>query len=334
MKFALDAMGGDNAPQAVVRGAIEALSATPDSLELVLVGNENLIKADLPIPLPDRLSLVNTSQIVNMYDRASNIIKAKPDSSIVQGVRLVKDGKVDGFISAGNTGAIMTASLLILGRIPGVRRPALGAYIPTVTGGKMICDVGTNPDAKPYHLLQFAIMASHYIQQIEGCKDPRIGLINIGTEPGKGSEMYQEAYQLLQKELPNFIGNVEGRHLLDAEADVLVCDGFVGNTVLKFGEGWIKIFSSDLRSKIQKNLSYKLGALLLRPVFNQIRKQYDYEEHGGTPLLGINSISIICHGSSGPKAIKNSVNAAKKCVDANLIEATKVSLAKHIQAHI
>jgi glycerol-3-phosphate acyltransferase PlsX len=334
MKFALDAMGGDNAPQAVVHGALEALSGTPETLELVLVGNERRLKADLPTPLPDRLSLLNTSQVVKMHDRASNILKTKPDSSIVRGVRLVKEGKVDGFISAGNTGAIMTASLLVLGRIPGVRRPALGAYIPTVKGGKMICDVGTNPDAKPYNLLQFAIMASHYIQQIEGNKNPRIGLINIGAEPGKGSEMYQEAYELLNKELPNFVGNVEGRHLLDAEADVLVCDGFVGNTVLKFGEGWINIFRSDLRSQIRKNLSYKLGALLLKPVFDQIRRRYDYEEHGGTPLLGINSISIICHGSSGSKAIKNSVNAAKKCVDANLIETTKVSLAEHIGAHL
>jgi glycerol-3-phosphate acyltransferase PlsX len=332
MKFALDAMGGDHAPRAVVQGVLNVLSEAPDSTQFVLVGNKNLIEQHLPSKYSNRISIKHTSQAVTMEDRASTIIKTKPDSSIVQGLKLVKEKQVEGFISSGNTGAVMTASLLLLGRIPGVKRPAIGAHIPTVSGGKIVCDVGTNPDAKAFHILQFAIMASHYIEFIDGCNNPKIGLINIGEEANKGSELYQEAYNLLKRELPNFIGNIEGRHILDCAADVLVCDGFVGNTVLKFGEGFIDLFSSEIKTRIKQKWSYLLGAYLLKPVFLDILRRYDYEEHGGTPLLGISGISIICHGSSGPKAIKNSILVAEKCVNMNLIENTRDSLAEHLGA--
>ncbi|NOZ04047.1 MAG: phosphate acyltransferase PlsX [FCB group bacterium] len=333
MILALDAMGGDFAPEAIVQGALQALSETPDSVKLILVGDEQAIDKELPHPIPDRLSIFPTTQVVSMSDRASKVIKTKPDSSLVRGIKLVKEGQADGFISAGNTGAMLAASLLLLGRIPNVHRPALSVYIPTNTRGKILCDVGANPDAKPLHLLQFAIMAAHYLEHVEGCKNPRIGLINIGEEPNKGSELYQETHQLLKAELPNFIGNIEGRHLLDSPADVLVCDGFVGNTLLKFGESWISIFESEIKDKIRKKLFYQLGALILKPVFREIRKKFDYEEHGGTPLLGVNGVSIVAHGSSGPKSIKNSIQVAIKCIDFNLIEDTRIGLAEHIGAN-
>ena len=199
--------------------------------------------------------------------------------------------------------------------------------------GKVICDVGANPDAKPEHLLQFAIMASHYLKFVEGEKKPKIGLINIGEEDSKGSELYKKANRLLKQELPEFFGNVEGRHLLDSEANVLICDGFVGNTILKFGEGWLNIFSNTIRSGIERSWRYKLGGLLIKPVFDKIKKKYDFEEHGGTPLLGVNGISIVCHGASGLKSIKNSILLAHKSIENKLIDYTKSELAAHLEAY-
>ncbi|RMF09030.1 MAG: phosphate acyltransferase PlsX [Candidatus Neomarinimicrobiota bacterium] len=329
MKLALDAMGGDSAPASVVQGVLSALPHTPDSYSFILVGDENRIRQEFNGSVPDRISIHHTSQIVEMTDRGATVLKAKPDSSIVQGIRLVKDQQADGFISAGHTGAVLTASLLLLGRIQGVKRPALGAYIPTPVGGKVLCDVGANPDAKPLHMLQFALMSMDYIVRIEGVSQPKIGLVNIGEEPTKGSELYQETHQLFQEKLPNFIGNVEGRHLMDCAADILICDGFVGNTLLKFAEAWITILGQEIKSRSLANLRTKLGALFLKPVFKDLQKQYDYEEHGGTPLLGVNGISIVCHGSSGPKSIKNSIAVAKKCIDNKLIAQTEHRLADY-----
>ncbi len=333
MKFVLDAMGGDSAPKAAVHGALKALTVTPNDVQLILIGDKNAITNEFNNSIPARISIHHTTQTVEMHDSGSKVIKSKPDSPIVQGVRLVKNGMADGFISAGHTGAVMTAATLLLGRIPNVKRPALAAYIPSETGGKVICDVGANPDAKPEHLLQFAIMASHYLEFVEKQKNPKIGLINIGEESTKGSELYKNAYQLLKKELSIFYGNVEGRHLLDSEANVLICDGFVGNTILKFGEGWMNVFYNSIKSGIGSSLRYKLGGLLIRPIFNNIKKKYDYEEHGGTPLLGVNGISIVCHGSSGPKSFLNSILLAKKSIDNKLIEYTKTELAAHLEAY-
>lgn len=332
MIFALDAMGGDTAPESVVQGVLRALPETPSSVSYILVGRESQIQNCFPDSIPDRVTIHHTEQVVTMADKGHTVLKSKPDSSIVRGIELVKNGQADGFISAGHTGAIMTASLFLLGRIKGVKRPALGAYIPTQTGGKVLCDVGANPDVKPFHMLQFAIMASHYIYHVEEHKNPRIGLVNIGEEPTKGSELYQETYKLLQQELPNFSGNVEGRHLLDCEPDVLVCDGFVGNTILKFAEAWINIFTGEVKSRIQNRRISQIGAWLMKSVFKDIYKQYDYEEHGATPLLGVNGVSMVAHGSSGPKSIKNSIHVAMKCLNQNLIENTKKSLAEHLGA--
>ncbi len=330
MKLVLDAMGGDLAPRAVVQGVLWACRETPSSLKFILVGQPDAIMAELRDQDLNRISIHSAMQVVNMHDRASRVIKTKPESSIVQGIKLVKDKQADAFISAGNTGAVMSTSLFTFGRIPGVRRPALGAYIPTLSGSKIICDVGANAEVKPIHMLQFAIMATSYLTHVEKTKNPPIGLINIGSESNKGSDLYQQTYALLDQELDNFVGNVEGRHLLDCDARILVCDGFVGNTILKFAEGWIKTFTDEVKDRIENNKRFLLGAALLKPVFSSIKKQFDYEEYGGTPLLGVNGVSIICHGSSSEKAIKNSILVARSCVEKNLIDDTKDSLAKHM----
>ena len=330
MKIALDAMGGDLAPQATVQGALSALRQTNNEIHIVLVGDEEQIKAELGNSIPDNISIFPTTEIVTMHDNGSKVIKSKPDSSLVQGIKLVKENKADAFISAGHTGAVMATSLFLLGRIPHVKTPCLGAYLKTQKGGKIICDVGANPDAKAEQLLQFGIMASVYLDHVEGIKDTKVGLINIGEEPSKGSELYLEAYKLLKNELPNFIGNVEGRHVFDCEANVLVCDGFVGNTLIKFAEGWMTTFSDMIKEKIKIKFSYKIGAALIKPALEEIRNQYDYEEHGGSPLLGVNGISIVSHGSSTPKAIMNSIFVAQKSIKNNLISDISKGIDEHL----
>jgi glycerol-3-phosphate acyltransferase PlsX len=328
MRFALDAMGGDFAPHAVVQGALDAINKSSNHLSLILVGDETAIRKELNEHDSNSIEIVHTDDVVTMEDKGSKVLKTKPNSSLVRGIKMVKDGEADGFISAGHTGAVMSTSLLSFGRIPGVRRPALAAYFPTEGRGKVLCDVGANPDAKPEHLVQFALMASHYYDHVEGFAAPKIGLVNIGSEPSKGSELYIESYKLLS-EMPNFVGNIEGRSLLTSKADVLICDGFVGNTLLKFAESWINFFTDEMRQKIEEKVSYKIGAGLMKPIFETLRSKYDYEEHGGTPLLGVNGISIVCHGSSGPKSIMNSIFLAQKCIENKLIEDTQKSLAIH-----
>ena len=323
-------MGGDKAPSAGIEGALDAHGQLPENTHITLVGDESIILDYVSDNLPKIFSICHAPEKITMADKASRIIKTKPDSSIVKGLKLVKQQKADAFISAGSTGAVMATALLLLGRIEGVLRPALGAYIPTNMGGKILCDVGANPEVKPYHLLQFAVMASYHLEHIEGFINPKVGLVNIGEEPNKGNELYQETYKLLGQYLPNFIGNVEGRSLLTSEARVLVCDGFVGNTVLKFAESWINIFSEEISDLIKEKVTYKIGAALMKPVFNSLKKQYDYEEHGGTPLLGVNGVCIIGHGSAGAKSIKNSIFVAKKCVEEKFVENTHKSIKKFI----
>jgi glycerol-3-phosphate acyltransferase PlsX len=332
MKIALDAMGGDLAPQAIIQGAFDAISRSSEDLEIILIGNQDKINSCLDKTLPNQISIHHASEIVTMDDDGSKVFKSKPDSSIVQGLKLVKENKANAFISAGHTGAVMATSLFLLGRIPDVKRPCLGVYIKTQTGGKIICDVGANPDANPEQLLQFAIMASVYLDHVEGIKKPQIGLINIGEESTKGSELYKEAFKLFKTELPNFIGNVESRNLFDCDANVLVCDGFVGNTLIKFAEGWITTFSNLVKEKINNKISYKIGAGLIKPALEEIKNQYDYEEHGGTPLLGVNGIAIVSHGSSTPKAIMNSIFVAQESINQNLIQDISRGIHQHLGA--
>ena len=325
-------MGGDLAPQAIIQGAFDAISRSSENLEIILIGNQDKINSCLDKTLPNQISIHHASEIVTMDDDGSKVFKSKPDSSIVQGLKLVKENKANAFISAGHTGAVMATSLFLLGRIPDVKRPCLGVYIKTQTGGKIICDVGANPDANPEQLLQFAIMASVYLDHVEGIKKPQIGLINIGEESTKGSELYKEAFKLFKTELPNFIGNVESRNLFDCDANVLVCDGFVGNTLIKFAEGWITTFSNLVKEKINNKISYKIGAGLIKPALEEIKNQYDYEEHGGTPLLGVNGIAIVSHGSSTPKAIMNSIFVAQESINQNLIQDISRGIHQHLGA--
>ena len=323
-------MGGDLAPQAIIEGALDAVNNSSDDLKIILVGDQKKINSFVESTLPKQISIHHASEIVTMDDDGSKVFKSKPDSSIVQGLKLVKENHANAFISAGHTGAVMATSLFLLGRIPHVKRPCLGVYIKTQTGGKILCDVGANPDANPEQLLQFGIMASVYLDHVEGVNKPQIGLINIGEEPTKGSELYKDAYKLFKNELPNFIGNVESRNLFDCKANVLVCDGFVGNILIKFAEGWINTFSNLIKNKINDKITYKIGAGLIKPALEEIKNQYDYEEHGGTPLLGVNGIVIVSHGSSTPKAIMNSIFVAQESIKQNLIQDISRGIDEHL----
>ena len=331
MKIVLDVMGGDLAPSAPVLGAIQALKKTHSETQIVLIGNQEVIDKSLDGFTSPNLSIKHTDQSIEATDKASTVVKSKPNSSLVIGLKMIKEKKADAFISAGNTGAQMAASTLILGRIPHVKRPALSVFFPALTGGKILCDVGANPDASASHLLQFAIMSSVYLDHVEGVKNPKIGLINIGEEPSKGSELYQKSHSLLKEEMPNFIGNVESRNIMTTDADVLVCDGFVGNTIIKFAEGWILSFADMIKIKIMSRARYKIGAQMIQPALQEIRNQFDYEEHGGTPLLGVNGISIVCHGSSTSKAIMNSIILAQKSIKEKIIEDISRDIDKHLE---
>lgn len=332
MNIALDVMGGDNAPHAPIQGAIKAIKSGLYDSEIVLVGDKSIIEKELNGLDLKNLSVLHASDTITTNDSASKLIKEKPESSMVKGIRLVKDKAVDAFISAGNTGAQMATSLLALGRIPHVKRPALSAFFSGLSGGKILCDVGANPDARAEHLLQFAIMSSVYLDHVEGIKNPKIGLVNIGEEPTKGSDLYQEAHKLLYKELPNFVGNIESRNIFTCDADVLVCDGFVGNTIIKFAEGCISSFAEMIKEKIASKNRYKIGAQILQPALEEIKNRYDYEEHGGTPLLGVDGISIVCHGASTSKSIMNSIVLAQKSINKNLIEDVSIGINDHLEA--
>jgi phosphate acyltransferase len=331
MNIALDVMGGDNAPHAPIQGAIKAIKSGLYNSKIVLVGDRSIIEKELNGLELKNLSVLHASDTITANDSASKLIKEKPDSSMVKGIRLIKDKAVDAFISAGNTGAQMATSLLVLGRITHVKRPALSAFFSGLSGGKILCDVGANPDARAKHLLQFAIMSSVYLDHVEGIKNPKIGLVNIGEEPTKGSELYQEAHKLLSKELPNFVGNIESRNIFTCDADVLVCDGFVGNTIIKFAEGCISSFTEMIKEKIASKNRYKIGAQMLQPALEEIKNRYDYEEHGGTPLLGVDGISIVCHGASTSKSIMNSIVLAQKSINKNLIEDISIGINDHLE---
>lgn len=327
----MDAMGGDYAPEATVQGSIDACKLLPGSLEIILLGKSKEIESCLSNPLPKNITIFHTEEIVTMSDKGSKALKSKPNSSLVKGIKMVKDKQADAFISAGNTGAIMATSLFLLGRAKNVKRPALGAFIPTGNGGKILCDVGANPNVKPLHMLQFAVMASLYLEHVEGITNPKIGLVNIGKEPGKGTDLYIQTYELLSSKLPNFIGNIEGRHIFDTDADVIICDGFVGNILLKFAEGWSTIYGNMLKEKIISKLTPEVDLKLIEEAMNDIHSQYDYEEHGGSPLLGINGVAVVAHGSSGSKAIKNSILVAEKCVRENLVHDIASGMSKYME---
>jgi phosphate acyltransferase len=317
--IALDAMGADRAPKPEVDGAI--LAARHYDVEVLLVGNETIIRNELRLhPLWQRLpiEIVHASEVIGMHEKAAQAVRSKRDSSMRVGLRLVRDGKAAGFVSAGNTGACMATAKMVLGTLPGVDRPALAAVFPTAQGtATILIDVGANVDSKPQNLQQFAIMGDVYFRTIFADRfptsdHPRVGVLSIGEEESKGNELTREAYKLI-KELPlNFVGNVEGRDLFNGQADVLVCDGFVGNVALKISEGMAETVRYLLRQSLQATITRQVGFMLSRQAFVDFKKRLDYSEYGGAPLLGVKGACIISHGSSNANAIKNAIRVASE----------------------
>ncbi len=321
MRIAVDAMGGDYAPEAVIHGGVEAARAGKGEYEIVFVGDEPVIRNYLSrhFRIQElKTSVIHASQCVEMHESPLAALKAKPDASIAVAMALHKRGEVDAVVSAGHTGAVMASGLFCLGRISGVRRPAIGSLVPHGQGVTFLIDVGANLECKAVNLLQFGLMGDIYMKNVYHLQNPRVALLNIGEEATKGRSVMQEAHNLLVQSKLNFVGNIEGRDIMGGEIDVIVSDGFVGNVVLKFAESFNGVYSKTLKRKIGKKVFSKVGAFLLKPTFNRLRRIYDYEEYGGAPLLGINGTCVICHGGSTPKAIKNAVSEAFTMIRQNV----------------
>lgn len=324
MKLAIDAMGGDNAPQAVVEGAVKA--AINYGVEIVLVGEkdkvaEELAKFDYPQKL---ISIHHASEVINMDESPVAAIKQKKDASINVAIRLLKNKDVDGVVSSGNTGAYMTGALLNLGRISGIERPAIATIFPTLHGKTLLMDMGANVDCKPKHLYQFALMGNIFAQQVHGIEKPRVGLLNIGEEAEKGNELTLSTYPLLKEcKNINFIGNIEAKDILLGAADVVICDGFVGNMLLKFGEGIGLFLIKILKKEIKSSLLAMIGAAFLFPTLKRVKKYVDYDEYGGALLLGLNGVCIKAHGRANAKAFQNAIKVAHDSLSHNIIENIK-----------
>lgn len=327
MKIALDAMGGDHAPQEIVLGGLQALEQYDCLEKIYLVGQRDKIEAVLAQHNGadrSRIEIVEASEVIEMADHPATIYRRKKDASITVATRLVKEGTADAVVSAGSTGGQMVAALFGLGRIKGVSRPAIGCMIPSLTGGKLLVDAGANTNVDVENLVQFAQMGSIYMQTVMGLDAPKVGLINNGAEETKGSELTQAAYQQL-KALPDihFIGNIEGRDVPAGVADVMTCDGFTGNVLLKTMEGMGKVIMTMLEEEVTASLRCKAGALLMKPALRSLKHKMDYAEYGGAPLLGVNGVSIVCHGSSKAKAITKAIEVACHCCESHFVEKIK-----------
>ena len=310
--IAVDAMGGDHAPGPEVHGAVRA--ARQQDVNIVLVGREDALQAELSKydgwrSLPIRI--VHASEVITMDDNPSKALRTKRDSSIRVAARLVREGEADGLVSAGNTGAVMAISKTVMGMIPGVDRPALASAFPTVKGKPAIMvDVGANVDSTPRMLAQFAVMGDIYSRLIFHTQDPRVGILSIGEEEHKGNDLTRSASLILKSLALNFIGNVEGRDLYTGHADVVVCDGFIGNVALKVSEGLVDVIKHMLQESLAATITRKIGYVLSRAAFKDFKKRVDYSEYGGAPLLGVKGICIICHGRSNDNAIRNAIRVA------------------------
>ena len=319
MRVALDVMGGDHAPEAPLAGAVEAARLWPD-IHILLVGHEQKIAQVRGEALPSNVSVVHAEDVIRTGEEPVRAVRRKKESSLVKVCSLVKTGEADVAISAGNTGALMAAGLFHVGRIGGIERPALAPVFPTVDErGVLVLDVGANVDAKPSHLTQYAFMGSVYAEKVLGFSEPRIGLLNVGAEEGKGNELTKTAYPLL-KEMPlNFVGNVEARYVLNGACDVLICDGFSGNILLKSIEGVAETVLSALKEEMRRNLPSKLAAAVLKPRLVRFKEKMDYTEYGGAPLLGLQGAVVKGHGSSDGKAFKNAIKQARTFVERDVI---------------
>jgi len=326
VRIAVDAMGGDHAPASIVAGAVQG--ARDFGIGVDLVGNEAQVREALTGLGADGLdvAVVHAEQVVTMDEAPAQVVRRKRKSSIWIANQRVKDGTCQAVISAGNTGACMATSLFVLGPLPGVERPAIATSLPTLTGTSIMLDVGANVDCKAAHLVQFAYMGHEYAKRVNGLPSPRVGLLSVGEEESKGTSVTRDVHATLKGSPINFIGNVEGRDIFTGNADVIVCDGFIGNVALKTSEGLAEAMMLLLRREIVRTPFGKVGYLLLKPAFDRFRKKVSYAEYGGAPLLGLDGISIICHGRSDPWAIRNALGVAKRMHDEKV--------GKHIVADI
>lgn len=320
MKIAVDAMGGDFAPVAIVEGTIQALKKYDDIKELFLVGDEATVRAECARhgKMDPRVTIVHSTQVVDMSDSAIEGVRRKRDSSVSRAVDLVKEGKADAIVSAGHTGAAVAATTIKLRMLEGVERPGIATVMPTEHNLFVLIDAGANINARPIELLQYGIMGSLYSKYLLGFETPRVGLMSIGEEDVKGNELTKETFKLLEQSTLNFVGNVEGNDVFEGKVEVIVCDGFVGNVVLKTAESLATNFFKWIKTELTRNPIRKAGGLLAKNAFKTLKKKTDPAEYGGAPLLGINGVCIIGHGSSSPKAVCNAIRVARESINNQL----------------
>ncbi|MBF0533088.1 MAG: phosphate acyltransferase PlsX [Candidatus Omnitrophica bacterium] len=321
MKIIIDAMGGDYAPDAVVAGVVDAVSQF--DVRIALIGIQDKVEAQLKKHSyrPDKIEILHAPEVVGMEEPAITPVRKKRQSSISLGINYLKEGKYDAFISAGNTGAVVAASTLTLGMIPGVERPAIGLCVPSLKGPSFLIDVGANTDPKPTHLIQSALMARVYAKAVLKRANPSVGLLNIGTEETKGTGLEKETYKMMAEQVPNFIGNVEFNEVYMGKSDCIICDGYAGNLVIKVSAGLMEAAGQLIKREVKKDFFAILGAMLMKSRLEHIKKLVDYSEYGGAPLLGVNGIVMISHGRSSAKAIKNAIRATMHEVELNILGA-------------
>ena len=327
--IAVDAMGGDNAPQDIVKGSIDAINENKD-IKVILVGKEDIITKELSKYTynKEQIMIQNATEVIKTTETPTVAIREKKDSSIVVGLKLLKEEKASAFVSAGSTGALLTGATVIIKRIKGIERPALATLIPNAKNGyTFLVDSGANMDCKPAYLPNFAKMGKIYMENVMKVDNPKVAIVNVGSEKEKGDTFTKEAYELLEKTNDiNFIGNIEGREIPAGDADVVVCDGFVGNVILKLSEGIVKTFSSIVKNEIKSNFLFSLGGLLSKGAFKNVKKKFDYAEVGGAPFLGLKSLVVKAHGSSNAKAIKNAINQCYKFIESDITKKIEKSI--------
>ncbi|MCO6466993.1 MAG: phosphate acyltransferase PlsX [Bradyrhizobiaceae bacterium] len=328
IRVVVDAMGGDHAPDCEVAGTLLAIEQLPENVEIVLVGGTSAITNKLGKSTSRRLHIVDAPDVVTMSDAPATIVKSRRESSLYVGVDLMVQGHADAFVSAGNTGAVMATATMMCGRIQGVSRPTIGSFFPTTsTRPTLVVDVGANVDSKPRYLFDYAVMGSEYYRHMMGSARPTVGLLNVGEEDTKGREVVREAYQLLKASELNFVGNVEGRDVLRGTVDVVVCDGFEGNIVLKFAESILPFLKHRFTEFAERGLLQRLAMGLFKPILKGALAGTDYQEYGGVPLLGINGVVIIGHGSSSAKAFANMIKRAVEVVEKDVNGSIRTALA-------
>ena len=328
MIVVVDGMGGDFSPNAVVEGCVAAIKEY--DIDILITGPEDLILSELKKYNYNvsKIKIVDAKEVINTNEHPVMAIKRKKGSSLVKALNLVKSGEADAIISAGSTGAFLAGCTLIVGRIKGIDRPALAPVVPGKNGPFMIIDSGANAECKPHYLVQFGLMGKTYFENILKINNPSVGLVNIGTEEEKGNELSKSAHQLLKEANLNFVGNVEAREIPTGDVNVLVCDGFTGNVILKLYEGTVATIFDLLKAEIMKSFKTKLGGSLLKPVFRKFKKDFDYKEYGGAAFLGVNGICIKAHGSSDAKAFKNAIGQAKVFYENNVVDKLKLEIEK------